>query len=169
MLLINAFSNTFALLEPREASRPEGLLSAQPALNSQRASVVIGRAVQGISAHVISLPETFKSFLSQPYKNTSLQTGRTSPGHYTSFKSFYTAHISLRRIPLRKAGALASQGDKPELQGGTWLAQGHAVRMAANVALEVRPPVSCGCAVLALVGQEMHRTFPNDHLKECIS
>lgn len=170
MLLINAFSNTFTLSEPREASQPEGLLSAHPTLNGQRAGAVTDRAVQGVTSRAISFPETVKSFLSQLYKHTSLQIGRTSPWHYTSFKSFYTAHIYLHRIPVwKKAGMLATHADKVELQESKWLAQGYAGKTAANVVLEARPPVRYGCGVLALVHQERQRTFPNALLKEHIS
>lgn len=74
---------------PWDTSQPEQLLGARPALRSQRASVVTERASQGVNCHLVSFPESVKSFLSQLYKNTSLQIGRTLPWHYISLKKLF--------------------------------------------------------------------------------
>lgn len=143
------------------------LQGTSPALKRQRASMQSQRAVQGRHSHLISLSQTVKSFLSQLYKNTSLQSGRALPWHCTTLKAF-TQHSFIF------TGSLC---EKQELLLSTWtnwsskrhvLAQGLAFKTAAKLALEARPPPGCQMCRPKAVARERWRTLPNAHLEDTI-
>ena len=153
------------LQNPRDTSQPEQLLGARPALKSQRASVVTGRAARRVNCHLVSIPETVKSFLSQLYRNSSLQIGRTLPWHYISLKSFSTAHIYLHRIPGGRAGASAIHENK------LWSYKRGSDSPRAIPSWLRKPDLLPGLHLQApaLVDQERPHTLPNAHIKEYIS